>query len=120
MIHPHRTPKPFDKYRDGIVLSEGGAVLVLEELYHALNRGATIYAEVIGFGTTHDAYHITQPAPDGQQAEKAIRLALEDANVHSNEIDYVCAHGSGTILNDKIETMVVKRIFNARQKSILD
>ena len=116
---PHQTPKPFDKYRDGIVLSEGGAVLILEEFEHALNRGAPIYAEIIGFGTTHDAYHITQPAPDGEQAEKAIRLALEDACIQPQEIDYICAHGSSTILNDKIETMIVKRIFNAKMKSIL-
>ena len=116
---PYQTPKPFDLYRDGIVLSEGGAVLVLEELHHALNRGAKIYAEIIGFATTHDAYHITQPAPDGQQAEKAIRLALEDANIQPEEVDYICAHGTGTILNDKIETMVVKRIFNTRKESIL-
>ena len=113
---PHRTPKPFDKYRDGIVLSEGGAVLILEELQHALNRKATIYAEIIGFGTTHDAYHLTQPAADGQQAERAIRIALGDANVQPVEIDYICAHGSGTVLNDKIETMIIKRIFNTSSK----
>ena len=116
---PHQTPKPFDKYRDGIVLSEGGAVLVLEELHRALNRGAKIYAEIMGFGTTHDAYHLTQPAPDGLQAEKAIRLALEDANIPPEEIDYVCAHGSATVLNDKVETMVIKRIFNVKKKLIL-
>jgi 3-oxoacyl-[acyl-carrier-protein] synthase II len=116
---PHQTPKPFDKYRDGIVLSEGGAVLIVEELHHALNRGARIYAEIIGFGTTHDAYHLTEPAPDGQQAEKAIRLALEDANTSPEEVDYICAHGSGTVLNDKVETMVIKRIFNAKKESIL-
>jgi 3-oxoacyl-[acyl-carrier-protein] synthase II len=116
---PHRTPKPFDKYRDGIVISEGGAVLVLEELHHALNREAPIYAEIIGFGTTHDAYHLTQPAPDGQQAEVAIRIALKDANILPQDIDYICAHGSGTILNDKIETMIVKKIFNTQSKAIL-
>ena len=116
---PQKTPKPFDKYRDGIVLSEGGAVLVLEELHHALNRGAQIYAEVVGFGTTHDAYHITQPAPDGGQAEKAIRMALEDANIYPEQIDYVCAHGSGTIINDQVETMVVRRIFNSNMNSIV-
>jgi len=116
---PYKTPKPFDKYRDGIVLSEGGAILILEELHHALNREAQIYGEVIGFGTTHDAYHITQPAPDGEQAEKAITLALKDANVFPEEIDYICAHGSATILNDKIETMIIKRIFNANTKPIL-
>ena len=116
---PHQTPKPFDKYRDGIVLSEGGAVLVLEELHHALNRGAKIYAEIVGFGTTHDAYHLTEPAPDGQQAEKAIRLALEDADISPEKVDYVCAHGSGTVLNDKVETKIVKRIFNSKIESIL-
>jgi 3-oxoacyl-[acyl-carrier-protein] synthase II len=116
---PHQTPKPFDKYRDGIVLSEGGAVLVLEELHHALVRGTKIYAEIIGFGTTHDAYHITEPAPDGQQAEKAIRLALEDANIPPEDVDYICAHGSATVLNDKVETAVLKRIFNAKKESIL-
>jgi len=116
---PDQTPKPFDKYRDGIVLSEGGAVLVLEELHHALKRGTKLYAEIIGFGTTHDAYHITEPAPDGQQAEKAIRLALEDANISPEDIDYVCAHGSATILNDKVETMALKRIFNAKKEPIL-
>jgi len=116
---PQKTPKPFDKYRDGIVLSEGGAVLVLEELHHALGREAKIYAEVVGFSTTHDAYHITQPAPDGRQAETAIRMALEDANIYPEQVDYVCAHGSGTIINDQVETMVVKRVFNSRIKSIL-
>ncbi len=116
---PHKTPTPFDKHRDGIVLSEGGAVLIVEELHHALNRGARIYAEIIGFGTTHDAYHLTEPAPDGQQAEKAIRLALEDATIPLEEIDYICAHGSATVLNDKVEAMVVKRIFNSKIESIL-
>lgn len=116
---PDQTPKPFDKHRDGIVLSEGGAVLVLEELHRALNRGVRIYAEIIGFATSHDAYHITEPAPDGQQAEKAIRLALEDANIPPEDVDYICAHGSATVLNDKIETMVIKKIFNAKKESIL-
>jgi 3-oxoacyl-[acyl-carrier-protein] synthase II len=116
---PDQSPKPFDKNRDGIVLSEGGAVLVLEELHRALRRGTKIYAEIVGYGTSHDAYHITEPAPDGQQAERAIRLALEDANIFPEQIDYVCAHGSGTVLNDKVETMVVKRIFKAEEESIL-
>jgi len=116
---PYKSPKPFDMYRDGIVLSEGGAVLVLEELHHALNRGTKVYAEVVGFGTTHDAYHLTEPAPDGQQAERAIILALQDANIQSEEIDYICAHGSGTILNDKVETMIIKRIFHSKIESIL-
>jgi 3-oxoacyl-[acyl-carrier-protein] synthase II len=116
---PYLTPKPFDRDRDGIVLSEGGAVLVLEELHHAFYRDAPIYAEVLGFGTTHDGYHLTQPAPDGLQAEQAIRMALSDSKVHSEDIDYICAHGCGTPLNDRIETMVVKRIFNNSPNSIL-
>jgi 3-oxoacyl-[acyl-carrier-protein] synthase II len=116
---PDRTPKPFDRYRDGIVLSEGGAVLVLEELHRALHRGTRIYGEIVGYGTSHDAYHLTEPAPDGQQAEKAIRLALEDANISAEQIDYVCAHGSATVLNDKVETMAIKRVFNANKESIL-
>jgi 3-oxoacyl-[acyl-carrier-protein] synthase II len=116
---PLKTPKPFDKHRDGIVLGEGGAVLMIEELRHALNRGAKIYAEIMGFGTTHDAYHLTQPAPDGLQAEEAIRLALEDAKIPPQEIDYVCAHGSATVLNDKLETRIIRRIFNSNVESIL-
>jgi 3-oxoacyl-[acyl-carrier-protein] synthase II len=116
---PHKTPKPFDRYRDGIVLSEGGAVLVLEELRHASNRESQIYGEIVGFGTTHDAYHLTQPAPDGQQAERAIRLALKDAKISPEEVDYICAHGSATILNDKVETAIFKRIFSSKSKSIL-
>ena len=116
---PYRTPKPFDKQRDGIVLSEGGIVLVLEELNHALDRGGSIYAEVIGFGTTHDAYHLTQPAPDGKQAGRAITIALKDAGIELEEVDYICAHGTGTVLNDKIETDVIKKLFDAKSKSIL-
>lgn len=116
---PYLTPKPFDKDRDGIVLSEGGAILVLEELHHAMNRGAPIYAEVIGFGTSHDGYHLTQPAPDGLQAERAIRMALSDANIQVEDVDYICAHGSGTVLNDRVETEVVKRIFKSSPNSIL-
>jgi 3-oxoacyl-[acyl-carrier-protein] synthase II len=101
------------------VISEGGAVLILEELGHALKRGTRIYAELIGYGTTHDAYHITQPAPDGEQAEKAIRLALRDAAIQPGEVDYISAHGSATILNDKIETLVVKRILGTKANATL-
>ena len=93
------------------MIGEGGSVLLLEELAHALKRGTPIYAEIMGYGTTHDAYHITQPAPDGLQAEKAIRLALADAAIQPEEVDYISAHGCATILNDKIETSVIKRIF---------
>ncbi|HEC67430.1 MAG TPA: beta-ketoacyl-[acyl-carrier-protein] synthase family protein [Candidatus Desulfofervidus auxilii] len=106
-----RTPKPFDKYRDGIVLSEGGAILVLEHIKHALKRGAHIYAEVAGYGTTHDAFHLTQPSPDGKQAEKAIKLALKHADLQPEDISYINAHGSATPLNDKIETNIIKNVF---------
>lgn len=116
---PHQTPKPFDKNRDGIVLSEGGAVLLLEELQHALKRGTKIYSEIVGYGTSHDAYHITEPAPDGQQAERAIRSALEDAHISPDQIDCVSAHGSATVLNDRVETAVIRRIFNVTKQSIL-
>ncbi len=116
---PHGTPKPFDRYRDGIVLSEGGAVLVLEELQHAMKRQAKIYAEIVGFATTHDGYHLTQPAPDGAQAERAIEMALQDGGVQIEEVDYICAHGSGTILNDRIESMIIKRMFYHDSKEIL-
>jgi 3-oxoacyl-[acyl-carrier-protein] synthase II len=116
---PYRTPKPFDRHRDGIVLSEGGAVLVLEELQHALKRGAAIYAEVAGFATTHDAYHLTQPSPNGEEAERAIRLALQDASTAPEEIEYVSAHGSATIMNDKVETHILKRIFSGNKEFLL-
>jgi len=106
-----RTPRPFDKYRDGIVLSEGGAILVLEDIKHALKRGAHIYAEVAGYGTTHDAFHLTQPSPDGKQAERAIKLALKHAELQPEDISYINAHGCGTPLNDKIETNIIKNVF---------
>lgn len=106
-----KTPCPFDKYRDGIVLSEGCAVLVLEEINHALKRGAHIYAEVAGYGTTHDAFHLTQPPPDGKQAKKAIKIALKNAKLQTEDISYINAHGCGSPLNDKAETNVIKNIF---------
>lgn len=106
-----QTPAPFDKYRDGIVLSEGCAVLVLEEINHALKRGAHIYAEVAGYATTHDAFHLTQPPPDGKQAEKAIKMALKNAELQTKDISYINAHGCGSPLNDKAETSVINNIF---------
>jgi 3-oxoacyl-[acyl-carrier-protein] synthase II len=108
---PTRASRPFDKERDGFVMSEGGAVLILEHLENALRRGALIYAEVLGYATTNDAYSITHPLPDGLQAKKAMQLALANGNVDPSEIDYINAHGSSTPLNDKIETKVIKDIF---------
>jgi len=111
---PTRASRPFDKERDGFVISEGGAVLILEHLENALRRKAFVYAEVLGYATTNDAYSITHPLPDGLQAKKALELTLNNANVNPSEIDYINAHGSSTPLNDKIETKVIKQVFGER------
>lgn len=108
---PTRASRPFDKERDGFVMGEGAGVLILEDLEHALARGVPIYAEVLGYGTTNDAYHMVQPLPTGEQAKKAIELALQEARIDPTEIDHVNAHGSSTPLNDKVETKIVKEVF---------
>ena len=107
---PAGASRPFDKDRDGFVMGEGGTVLVLEELGRARARGAPIYAELAGYGTTNDAYHMTAPRPDGSQAARCISLALADAHVHGSEIGYVNAHGSATPLNDPTETTALKQV----------
>lgn len=108
---PTKASRPFDKERDGFVMSEGAGILILENLENALKRGASIYAEVLGYGTTNDAYHMVQPSPNGEKAKKAIQLALQDAGLKPSDIDYVNAHGTSTPLNDKIETKIIKEIF---------
>jgi 3-oxoacyl-[acyl-carrier-protein] synthase II len=108
---PEYASRPFDARRDGFVLSEGSAVLVLEELDHARARGAKIYAEVKGYATTTDAYHMTAPRPDGLQASRAMREALAEARLLPNQVDYINAHASATPLNDKTETLVIKQVF---------
>jgi 3-oxoacyl-[acyl-carrier-protein] synthase II len=108
---PERASRPFDANRDGFVTSEGAAVLVLEELGHALNREARIYAEFLGYGTSADAYHVSAPAEDGAGAAKAIQAALDDAGLKAEDIDYINAHGTGTNLNDKSETKAIKMVF---------
>lgn len=108
---PTRASRPFDRERDGFVMGEGAGVIVLESLDHALERNVHIYAEVLGYGTTNDAYHMVQPLPTGDQAIKSIQLALQDANIKATDIDHINAHGSSTPLNDKIETKIIKQIF---------
>lgn len=110
---PERASRPFDKRRDGFVMGEGSAVVVLEEYERAQARGALIYGEVLGYGTTNDAYHMTAPLPDGAQAARAMRLALEDGHVSPGEVEYINAHGSSTPLNDPTETLAVKSVFGA-------
>lgn len=115
---PSLASRPFDGKRDGFVMSEGSAVLVLEEYEHALARGATLYAELLGYSTTTDAYHMTAPRPDGAQAVRAMREALEDAHLRPEEIDYISAHASATPLNDKTETKAIKEVFGERAHKV--
>ncbi len=109
---PAGASRPFDKDRDGFVMGEGGGVLVLETLEHALDRGANIYAELAGFGLTDDAFHITQPAEGGEGAVRSMRIAIEDAGLTPNDIDYINAHGTSTQFNDRNETKAIKTVFN--------
>lgn len=108
---PAGASRPFDRDRDGFVMGEGAAVLILEEYERAVSRGAKIYAEVAGFGFTSDAYHMTAPRPDGAQAARSMRLALNDAHVSPGEVKYINAHGSSTLLNDPTETKAIKDVF---------
>ena len=108
---PQEASRPFDKERDGFVLGEGSAVLILEELTHALKRNAHIYAELIGYGSNSGAYHIVIPEPEGRDAAKTMRKALQDAKVKPENIDYINAHGTSTMLNDKAETCAIKQVF---------
>ena len=108
---PTRASRPFDLKRDGFVISEGAGIIVLEELNHAISRKAKIYAEIVGYGMTGDAYHITAPAPGGEGGVRAMKAALADANIVPSEIDYINAHGTSTPLNDKGETQAIKTVF---------
>jgi 3-oxoacyl-[acyl-carrier-protein] synthase II len=111
---PSSASRPFDKDRDGFVMGEGAAVMVLEEYERAQSRGAKIYAEVAGYGTTNDAHHMTAPRPDGSQAARSMKLALDDAHVTPDEIGYINTHGSSTPLNDSTETMAIKKVMGDR------
>jgi len=108
---PKIASRPFDKDRDGFVMGEGAGILILVELEHALNRDAKIYAEVVGYGSTADAYHITTPAENGEGAARSMQMAIDDGNININEIDYINAHGTSTPYNDKFETMAIKNVF---------
>ncbi len=108
---PLRASIPFDKERDGFVMGEGAGILVVEEYEHALRRGARIYAEVVGYGATCDAYHITAPSPDGHGGARAMKLAMEEAGITPKELSYVNTHGTGTPINDRLETLAMKAAF---------
>jgi 3-oxoacyl-[acyl-carrier-protein] synthase II len=108
---PQLACRPFDVERDGFVLGEGAAIMILEDLNYALERGAPILAEIIGYSATSDAFHITQPSPNGEGATKALTLALKKAGISPNEVDYINAHGTATQLNDKTETKAIKSVF---------
>jgi 3-oxoacyl-[acyl-carrier-protein] synthase II len=108
---PNTACRPFDKNRDGFIIGEGSGIVVLEELEHALARGAKIYGEIVGYGATGDAYHITAPAPGGEGGARAMKMALNDSGLAPEEIDYINAHGTSTEYNDKFETAAVKEVF---------
>ena len=115
---PRRASRPFDRRRDGFILGEGAWILVLEEMEHALQRGATIFAELLGYGSTCDAYHTVRLDPSGEEPARAMSLALEDAGIAKDEVGYLAPHGTSTVLNDKTETRAIKLCFGRRAYDI--
>ena len=116
--HPTKASRPFDRERDGFVLGEGAAMVILEELEHARKRGARIYGEVTGYGSTADAFRITDTHPEGRGASRCIKLALEDAGVNLDQVDYINAHGTSTSVNDKVESLAVKNVFGQQAYNV--
>ena len=116
---PEHASRPFDKDRDGFTLSEGGAAVILEEREHALARGARIYGELVGYGATADAYHITSPSPEGEGNARSMRMALKEAKLEPTAIDYINAHGTSTQPNDREETAAIKQVFGAHAYKLL-
>ena len=115
---PTKASRPFDRDRDGFVMGEGSGILVMEELTHALRRNARIYAELIGYGLTGDAYHITSPAPSGEGAARCMQMAVSDARIAPSEVDYINAHGTSTKYGDELETQAIKTIFGEHAYSL--
>ncbi|MDR2879929.1 MAG: beta-ketoacyl-ACP synthase II [Fusobacteriales bacterium] len=115
---PKKASRPFSADRDGFVMGEGAGILIVEELEHALKRGAKIYAEIAGYGETGDAYHMTAPEESGNGAARAMQMAMEQGNITPNEVDYINAHGTSTPLNDKIETRAIKTVFGDHAKEL--
>jgi 3-oxoacyl-[acyl-carrier-protein] synthase II len=111
---PQRASRPFERDRDGFVVAEGSGIVILEELEHAKKRGAKIYAEMAGYGYNGDAYHITAPCPDGDGFIRCIRMALKDAQLSPDDVDYINAHGTSTKLNDYVETLSIKVVFQEK------
>lgn len=115
---PQKASRPFDAERDGFIMGEGSGILLLEELGHALRRGAKIYAEVVGYGMTGDAYHVAAPAPDGAGAARVMQVTLNDAAIEPSDVQYINAHGTSTPFNDKIETAAIKRVFGDHARKL--
>jgi 3-oxoacyl-[acyl-carrier-protein] synthase II len=115
---PEKACRPFEKNRDGFVVAEGAGIVILEELQFALNRNAKIYGELVGYGYTGDAYHITAPSPDGDGAVRCMRMAIKDAGLKPEDVDYINAHGTSTPLNDLTETIAIKAVFGDHAKKV--